>query len=161
MKAERPVIAVHIRCGDFRKLQAGEDFRSVGSVRTPLEYFISTIQEVRRCAGTDLPVTVFTDGQPAEIQPIVDLPSVRVAARNKPIFDLLLMSRAQLIIVSAASTFGYWAGFLSDSPVLLHPDHIHASHRPGWINERYFEGAAAGPFEKWPDLLVRNVRDLH
>jgi hypothetical protein len=158
--AERPAIAVHIRCGDFHKLRAGEDFSCAGGARTPLEYFVSTIQEIRRCCGTDVPVTVFTDGRPAEMQSVLDLPSVRLAEGNKPIFDLLLMSRAHLIIVSASSTFGYWAGFLSDSPVLLHPDHIHASHRPGWINERYFEGAAVGPFETWPDLLVRNVGEL-
>jgi hypothetical protein len=68
-EAERPAIAVHIRCADFRKLEAGEDFIQVGSVRTPLEYFVSTIQAVRRCSETDVPVTVFTDGRPREIQP--------------------------------------------------------------------------------------------
>ena len=93
-------------------------------------------------------------GAPEKFQSVLDLPSVRIAERNRPIFDLLQMSRAQLIIVSASSTFGYWAGFLSDSPVILHPDHIHASHRPAWINERYFEGAAMGPFEKWPEVLI-------
>jgi hypothetical protein len=160
MEARAPVIAVHIRCGDFRKLQAGEDFRQVGGARTPLEYFISTIQEIRRCCGTDLPVTVFTDGRLAEVQTVLDLPAVQIAVRNTPIFDLLLISRAQLIVVSASSTFGYWAGFLSDSPVLLHPDHIHASLRPEWLNARCFEGCAAGPFEKWPGLLVRNIKDL-
>src|SRR5262249_16824773 len=152
--------AVHIRCADFRKLEAGEDFRQVGSVRTPLEYFVSTIQEVRRCCGTDVPVTVFTDGRPGEIQSVLDLPSVRIAERNRPIFDLLQMSRARLIIVSASTTFRYSPRFLSHSSVVLHRDYIHASHRPEWINERYSEGAAMGPFEKWPEVLIRNVRDF-
>ena len=45
MQAPAPVVAVHIRRGDFRELQPGEDFRKVGGARTPLEYFISTIEQ--------------------------------------------------------------------------------------------------------------------
>lgn len=160
MHAAAPVIAVHIRRGDFRELQPQEDFKTVGGTRTPLDYFISTIEQIRVCHGIELPVTVFTDGYASEIQPVLALPLVRMATSTTPIIDLLLMSRAQLIVTSAGSTFGYWAGFLADAPVILHPDHIHAPHRPRWINERYFEGPAAGSFETWPDLLARNIKDL-
>lgn len=160
MQAPAPVVAVHIRLGDFRELKPGEEFRKVGSTRTPLDYFISTIEQIRVCHGADLPVTVFTDGYPSEIRSVLNLPAVLLATQSTPIVDLLLMSRAGLIVTSAGSTFGYWAGFLADAPVILHPDHIHAPHRPKWINERYFEGPAVGPCETWPDLLVRNIRDL-
>jgi hypothetical protein len=160
MTSEPATIAVHIRCGDFRMLREGEEFKSVGNTRTPLEYFVSTIQEARRCCGSVLPVTVFTDGRPSDIQAVLDLPAVRIAPWDKPIVDLLSMSRAGLIIVSASSTFSYWAGFLSDGPVLLHPDHIHAPHRPSSVNSVSFEGPAVGSFETWPELLVSNLRSL-
>jgi hypothetical protein len=160
MQAAAPVVAVHIRRGDFRELRPGEDFRKVGSTRTPLEYFVSTIEQIRVCHGSDLPVTVFTDGYPSEIGPVLALPAVRLATPSTPIFDLLLMSRASLIVTSAGSTFGYWAGFLADAPVLLHPEHIHAPHRPKYINKRYFEGPAVGRCETWPNLLVANINDL-
>ena len=160
MQASAPVVAVHIRRGDFRELQPGEDFRKVGGARTPLEYFISTIEQIRACHGTDLPVTVFSDGFASEIQSVLTLPAVRIATPSTPIADLLVMSRAGLIVTSAGSTFGYWAGFLADAPVILHPDHLHAPHRPKWINERYYEGPAVGPCETWPDLLAGNIKDL-
>jgi hypothetical protein len=153
-----PVVAVHIRCGDFRQLQVGEDFNKVGGTRTPLEYFVAIIQEVRHCHGSTLPVMVFTDGHFSEIAAVLRLPAVQAAPRNSPITDLLLMSKAQLIITSASSTFGYWAGFLADSPLLLHPGHIHAPIRPESVNNSFFEGAALGSSSEWPDLLVRNIK---
>src|SRR5262249_50024039 len=105
--------------------------------------------------------TVFTDGDPSEIKSVLGLPEVRIAPPDKPIVHLLLMSRAQLIVTSASSTFGYWAGFLADAPVILHPDHIHAPHRPTCINQKYFEGAAVGSFDAWPDLLAQNIKNIN
>ena len=161
MAIASPNIAVHIRCGDFRPLRAGEEFGRVGgSIRTPLTHFITIIQEIRRCCGRDIPVTVFSDGHSSELHSVLGLPEVRLARTNKAIVDLLLISRAQLIVTSASSTFGYWAGFLADSPVILHPDHVHAPHRPVLINSKYFEGRALGPFESWPDLLIANIKEF-
>jgi len=160
IEAPTPAVAVHIRRGDFRNLQLGEEFARVGSTRTPLEYFIELIHEIRRCCGFDVPVTVFTDGYASEIADVLALPCVRLAERNRPIVDLLLMSRAQLLIVSASSTFGYWSGFLSGGPIILHPEHIHASLRPQSINDEYFEGAAVGSCDAWPSLLIRNIQNL-
>jgi hypothetical protein len=158
MENRPPVVAVHIRCGDFRRLDKGEDFRNVGGVRTPLEYFVNRINEIRGCYGSCLPVTVFTDGRYEDVVDVLALPGVQLAERDMPIVDLLLMSRAQILVVSASSTFSYWAGFLGDCAVLLHPDHVHAPHRPPWINEVYYEGPAEGPHKVWPDLLVQNIR---
>jgi hypothetical protein len=54
-----PIISVHVRMGDFRKLAEGEDFAQVGLVRTPLNYFSGVIEKLRtlfgrRCTGNDL-----------------------------------------------------------------------------------------------------------
>jgi hypothetical protein len=160
MRASAPTVAVHIRRGDFRELREGEDFRMVGGARTPLEYFTSVIQQIRICHGVDLPVMIFTDGYASEIKSVLALPAVNVAPTQAPMADLLLMSRAAIVVTSAGSTFGYWAGFLADAPVILHPDHIHAPHRPKMINDRYYEGPAVGPYKTWPDLLVRNIKEI-
>ena len=160
LQSAKPIVAVHVRCGDFRRLGEHENFKHVGLTRTPLSYFVTLINEIRRCLGNDVPVTVFTDGFHSEIGEVLSLPAVTVAPQNEAIVDLLLMSRAQLIITSAGSTFSYWAGFLADSPVLLHPEHIHASHRPQFINNLYYEGAATGEFENWPHLLIRNIKEI-
>lgn len=155
-----PCIAVHVRMGDFRRLQVDEDFASVGLVRTPLDYFIDLIEGVRSVAGKELPVTVFSDGKEEELAPLLAISGTRRSTRNPDIVDLLLMAQSQLIICSAGSTFGYWAGFLADAPVLLHPDHIHAPLRPTNVNQQYFEGGVRGPAADWPALFKQNVQAI-
>ena len=47
-----PQIAIHVRMSDFRKLKSGEDFNKVGSVRTPMTWYISVLQIIREIAIT-------------------------------------------------------------------------------------------------------------
>jgi len=50
---------------------------------------------------------------------------------------LIKLSKSKIIIASAHSSFSEWAGFLFDSPIIRHPDHIHGKIR----NEKeLFEG---------------------
>jgi hypothetical protein len=156
----KPCIAMHIRMGDFRNLAEGEDFAKVGLVRTPLDYFSHFTLSIRQIAGQELPVTLFSNGSDDELAPLLAIPGVQRAGRNSDIIDLLLMANSQLIICSAGSTFSYWAGFLADAPVLLHPDHIHEPLRPDSVNERYFEGGVREPSDQWPLLLKQNIIEL-
>lgn len=156
----RPWIGVHIRRGDFRLLRPGEDFSKVGLVRTPLDYFIDLIAGVRQIHGRDLPVMVFSDGHDHELEAVLRLSGVGRAPRQPDVLDLLLLARSRLIIASAGSTFSYWAGFLADAPLLLHPDHIHAPLRPADVNQQYFEGGVRGPAAGWPALLKQNIRAI-
>lgn len=155
---EAPCIGVHIRMGDFRKLRAGEDFRSTGAVRTPEDYFIDMIGQIRAINGRNLPVSVFTDGYKHEFQRLFDMGNISMVEGNADIVDLLLLSRSRLIITSAGSTFSYWSGFLSNAPVIMHPDHIHAPMRPEKVNRDWYEG----PFDPaTPDkVLVGNIKEL-
>lgn len=153
-----PVIGVHIRMGDFRKLKEGEDFSKVGHVRTPEFYFTNIIKEIRKIAGSDLPVSLFTDGYRHEFEEILDMDHVEMVEGNPDIVDLLLLSRSQLIIMATGSTFSYWSGFLSEAPIIKHPEHIHAPFRDNITNSKVYEGL----FDlKNPDpLLIRNIREI-
>jgi hypothetical protein len=157
---EPPVVGVHVRCGDFRTLRPGEDFAKAGLVRTPLAYFQDMIRAIRTTHGSEVPVTVFSDGRDDELAALLAMPNVQRAAANPAIVDLLLLSRSRLIVTSAGSTFGYWAGFLADSPLILHPDHIYARFRPDDINRRFYEGGPGQHIEEWPDLLKQNIAAL-
>jgi hypothetical protein len=159
-RLDDPVIGVHVRLGDFRPLQPQEKFAQVGHVRTPLQYFIDLIQGIREIYGRPLTATIFSDGRDDELTELLQLPQVQRAPVNSDIVDLLALARSRLLITSAGSTFGYWAAFLSDAPVFMHPDHIHEPLRPARINERYFEGGAVGPSRDWPDLLIRNIQAI-
>lgn len=155
-RGQAPVIGVHVRMGDFRKLKAGEDFSKVGVVRTPVDYFIEVINGIRTIHGSNLPVSVFTDGYKSELEQLLSLADVQVVEGNADIVDLLLLSRSRIIVTSTGSTFSYWAGFLSDAALIMHPDHIHQSIRPVEIGKTMYEGA----FDAGNISLVENIRNI-
>jgi hypothetical protein len=151
-----PCVGVHIRMGDYRKLQTGEDFNKVGLVRTPEEYFIYVINAIRKIHGTCLPVTVFTDGYRNELEKVFSLKDISMAEGNPDIVDMLILSKSKIIVASAGSTFGYWAGFLSDAILILHPDHIHEPIRRSGQCKHLYEG----PIDLRNQLLVDNIRSI-
>jgi hypothetical protein len=151
-----PKIGVHIRMGDFRKLKAGEEFSKVGAVRTPEQYFIDIINKIREIHGTCLPVSVFTDGYKYELEKLFQLNNINIVEGNSDIVDMLLLSKSKIIVCSAGSTFSYWAGFLANAPLIMHPDHIHESIRPKEINEFYYEGSWDGD----NPILIHNILNI-
>ena len=154
-QAKRPVIAIHVRRGDFRPLKPGEDFRRVGLVRTPDAYFEEIVQELRAAAGYEAPITVFSDGTDAELSFLLTLPAVARAKTSSDFAELLLMSRAQVIVTSAGSTFGEWASYsvrrdsrpTSPPHPRAHPSAPRAGaatlRRPASADERGLEGPLA------------------
>ncbi|MFN7116759.1 MAG: hypothetical protein ACK4TA_08150 [Saprospiraceae bacterium] len=104
-----PVIAAHIRRGDFK----------MGNPITPLSHFMSCIHIIRETVGKDLPVTIFSDADDHELQEILQLPEVRRAEEKADILDILLMSQSQFLLLSQSSTFSYWGAFLSEGIAIL------------------------------------------
>jgi hypothetical protein len=155
-----PVVAVHVRRGDFRSLRVGEDFAHVGGVRTAEQYFADLIEQIRHVSGWDLPVTVFSDGTDDEITLLTRMPAVTRSPATSDVVDLLLMARARVIITSAGSSFGEWAAFLSEAAVLRHPAHIHAPIRPSPYTDLHYEGPAPARPQDWSSLLLSNVLEI-
>jgi hypothetical protein len=151
-----PVVGVHVRMGDFYKLHSGQDFSKVGGTRTPEQYFVDMIEGVRRMHGSCLPVSIFTDGFAHEFEKLFKLENVQMVEGNNDIEDMIQLSKSRVIIASAASTFGYWSGFLSNAPLIKHPDHIHESIRPASMANNVFEGK----FDSENVLLLSNIRAL-
>lgn len=133
-------IGVHIRMGDFRKLNVGEEFKG-GHVRTPESYFINIINGIRNLIGNEIKVNVFTDGYKNEFESIFDLKNIEMVEGNSDLVDMLLLIKSKIIVISTGSTFSYWSGFLSNAPMVMHPDHIHARIRALDNNHATFEGS--------------------
>jgi len=153
----RPVIGVHVRLGDFLRLQPGQDFGQSSLTSTPMDYFTNAIEGIREVAGIDLPVTVFSDGRDDELAELLAMRNVQRAPKQPDTVDLLLLSRSRIIVSSALSSFSGWAGFIGDAPFLRHPLHNQFPVRPDWLNERYFEGPVSGPPSDWDPLLLENI----
>jgi hypothetical protein len=117
-------VAVHVRLGDFQKLQKGKSFSEVGATRTPIEYFIDSINKVKS-QNPSYKFGVFTDGYEHEVEAILKLESVELFPSINDLVDLFQMSKSKILITSAGSTYSYWAGFLGDCEIIQHPDHFH------------------------------------
>lgn len=154
-----PSIGVHIRMGDFKKLQQNEDFEKVGAARTPLTYFVDLILRIRSIAGFDLDVTIFTDGNIEELEEVFCLPKVFLAAEDSDVMQLLHLSKSNIILLSAGSTFGQWAAFLSNAAIVNHYHHFHSYIRDKETNNILFEGVCH-PNENLPELLIENIKKI-
>lgn len=157
--ARRPQICLQVRMGDFRPLKPGEDFSKVGNVRTPVSYFVDILQGIRRLHGSQVPALIISDGNREQLSELLAIPGVELSGPQSKIVDILTMANSK-ILVSAASTFGFWGGFLGQSALIMHPDHLHQPIRPADVNERHYEGPAVGPAEQWPALLQQAIRTL-
>ncbi len=116
-------VAVHIRLGDFKKLESGRDFRDVGGTRTPLIYFIEEITRLS-IINSEFNFFIFSDGGESELESILELKNTFLFKSINDIVDLYQMSKSKYLITSAGSTYSYWAAFLGDSNIIQHPDHI-------------------------------------
>jgi hypothetical protein len=86
------------------------------------------------------------------------LTNIQFSGKNPDIVDLVLLSKSKLIVTSATSTFSYWAAFLSNSPVIMHPDHLHADLRNAECNQHIYEGSLLPGFSN--ELLASNILAL-
>ncbi len=143
LKSPPPVIGVHIRRSDF-----SED------VRTPSKYFIESIRIVRHIRGENLPVTIFSDAYPDELRDVLAVGNAIISPSRNALHDLISLSRSRCLILSDGSTFGYWAGFLADAPIIL-PKSLSSPIRAFSSNARYYEGEA-----QEDALLVQNIGDM-
>lgn len=115
-------VAIHVRLGDFQKLQNGISFSNVGSTRTPMDYFIESINKIK-AKNPAYNFWIFTDGHRHEVSELLEINGVELFNSVNDIVDLYQMSKSKILITSAGSTYSYWAGFLGDCEIIQHPDH--------------------------------------
>ena len=116
-------VAVHIRLGDFKKLQNSDDFSKVGSTRSPREYFLNNINSIKTL-NPEYKFFIFSDGYEAELDWILKEKNIFFYESINDIVDLYQMSKSKILITSAGSTYSYWAGFLGECQIIQHPDHV-------------------------------------
>ena len=109
-ESDKPIIAVHIRKGDFKLFHQD----------TSISYFVETLRKLRKALNSNLKATIFSDAGSGELSEILSEPNVTMAQPAKDLTDLLLMSEAQFLIMSKSSSFSYWAAFLGEGYVIKH-----------------------------------------
>lgn len=102
-------VAIHVRRGDFPKdLQLSD------------ELVKSLIQLINNLSNKELRIFIFSDGTEAELSDILKFSNVKLIKDVPAIVDMLLISKAKLIIPSIRSTFSYFASYISEAYILRH-----------------------------------------
>ncbi|MFN0293148.1 hypothetical protein [Pedobacter helvus] len=121
-KIQDAKIILNIRRGkDFKDAQSAKDFTTKGAIRTPLNWFINTLKQIREVAGKDIPALIISDGNATDLKEILSLPNIALANTSSALADLLLLSKAKIILGSGGSSFTAWGSFLSKAITLTIP----------------------------------------
>lgn len=113
-----PPLGIHMRLGDFMSTDAKKS-RIGSGVRTPVGWFVDCLRKIRQELGYPIGAFVVTDGIYQEIRPLLDLGNVEWVDTTSAISDMLILSKAKLILGSGGSTFSAWGSYLSvDAPIV-------------------------------------------
>lgn len=108
----RRFIGVHIRCGDF--VSTGQNMSN--------EYYLRGIEVARSMAGVQLPVCVFSDANPGELDWIKQDGNIRLMKPAPALQDVLSLARSEILVGTNISSFSEWASFLGGMTTLWNKD---------------------------------------
>jgi hypothetical protein len=111
-------IAVNVRSGnDFVEVKdIGNENRE--AVKTPISWFINTINIVREEVGYKAEILLVSDGTRDYLKPLIDLGNVHFVRPGCAISDLLILSNAKILVRPRGSSFSAWASFLGQATTL-------------------------------------------
>lgn len=112
-------IVIHVRRGDMPVVSPGQEMPEDNVVESEY-YYLAVLRGIRRAAGRCVPATVFTSAHEGELVELQREEGVHIAVGRSAIADLLLMSRARLLVASSASSFSAWASYLGALPTVWH-----------------------------------------
>lgn len=118
-----PFIGINIRTGKDFKSASSEDFRNNTRdfLRTPLDWYIESLRKVRELLGEELPAIVISDGNRNQLMKLLNEPLVTLPNSKSAISDLMILSKAQILIGAGRSSFSAWASFLGKMPTVTIP----------------------------------------
>ena len=116
-----PPIGIHVRLGDFAIPQSDDDLIMRGGVRSPMSWYLGALRYIRSLVGNQTPAFVVSDGKEDELAPVLAEPEVSLIRTGFAVSDLLILSKARLIIATGGSSYSAWASFLGEAPVISVP----------------------------------------
>ncbi|WZH38932.1 MAG: hypothetical protein PIR02_09720 [Microbacterium enclense] len=140
----RPYLALHVRLGDFSRVGASESEVSKNNTSSPIAWFVARVEAARE-AHPDVRIFVCSDGEDAELEPLLREEGVFRSAGRNALDDLVFLSRAAGIIGSR-STFSAWGAFLGEVPMVVQTGGD--AYRP---HAQVWEASAEQPTPEWDD----------
>lgn len=143
-----PYIAFHVRLGDFSRAGASESGVSKNNTSSPIEWFVARAKAARD-AHPGVRVFVCSDGDDAELAPLLGEQGVVRSTGRNALDDMVFMSHAAGI-VGSRSTFSAWGAFLGDVPMVVQTGGN--AYRP---HGRVWEVSAYEATTDWDDQVRR------
>ena len=116
-------VAVHVRLGDFKKVQVQELKNGIHDSRLPIDWYCSMLEHIRTAAGRNVKAYVFSDGSDEELQKLLNMPNTERITFGNAITDIVGLSQAPLLIASGSS-FSMWARYLGRHSTICYPNQI-------------------------------------
>jgi len=141
--ANRAPIAINVRCGnEFQAAASPEDYLHRGALRTPIEWFVETLELIRARVDCDVPAVVVSDGCASQLKELLARPNVSFARPGAALGDLFTLAQSRVLLASGGSSFSAWGAFLADALTLSHP-----GQSMSWFGVRNTRGLYVGAFE--------------
>lgn len=149
-------IGIHVRRGDFCDPKSMEDFKNKGALKTPLTWFIESLNLIRNVVNSSVQAFVVSDGTDGELRELLALKNIVRMTTGSAIGDLLALSTAKIFLSSGGSSFSAWASFLGQMPTISHPGQPLA-----WFNLINRKGYYIGEFNPSSPspFFINSVRD--
>ena len=115
-------IGINVRLGnDFRKASTESDYFTQGAIRTPIPWFVDSLQQIRQAVGFPAQAVVVSDGTEEALRELLAMENVIFLRPGCAISDLLILSNTKILLASGGSSFSAWASFLGQMPTISHP----------------------------------------
>jgi len=114
-------VGIHVRLGDFGRVPEQEVKAGRHDSALPIQWYVSMAEQIRKYAGEDIPVYVFSDGTDEELQPLLELPGVERKGYGTSIADIMALSCFPLLVASGSS-FSMWARYLGRANCICYPN---------------------------------------
>lgn len=113
-------IGIVVRCGnDF--LEPPEDCVVLKFwEKTPVRWFVKMLSLIRTVVGYDVDAYLVSDGTDKQLADLLAMKNVHFIQQRSAISDLLIMTRANLLLAAGTSSFAAWACFLGKMPTATH-----------------------------------------
>jgi hypothetical protein len=89
-------------------IRTGNDFPH----KSPISWYISLVLELKKIRPK-LVCKIISDGNEKDLKPLTEIEGVELLHSRSAILDLLILTKARLIIGSGGSSFTAWGSFLS------------------------------------------------
>ncbi|MBP9014358.1 MAG: hypothetical protein KBG22_12195 [Smithella sp.] len=115
-------IGICVRCGNDFKEPTNTDYQPIGPLdKTPLKWYINCLQLIRKSVGYNAHAYVVSDGTRKQLHELLEMDNVTFVRPGSAITDLLILSKANVLLVPGASSFAAWASYFGQMPTISHP----------------------------------------